>query len=92
MFSKFIDSLNNNRAKAVAASFIKLVDETMPAWHPCKDKMGGLPNISFILQKPEPLGTEFKSMPCSLTGICLLFNYFFLFCLLLFFTYFILTI
>lgn len=75
MFSKFIDSLNNNRAKAVAVSFIKLVDETMPAWHSHKDKMEGLPIISFILQKLELLGTEFKSIPCSLTGIYLLFNY-----------------
>ena len=41
----------------------------MSAWRPRKDKTGGLPNISFILRKPEPLGTEFKSMACSLTGI-----------------------
>jgi hypothetical protein len=43
----------------------------MSAWHPQKDKTGGLPNISFILQKTEPLGTEFKPMACSVTGIML---------------------
>ena len=88
MLSKFIDSFNNNRAKTVAASVIKLLDESMSTWRPCKDKTGGLPNISFILRKPEPLGTEFKSMACSLT---LLFQVF-VFVLLILFTYFILMI
>jgi hypothetical protein len=83
MLSAFIEFFNNNRAKTVAASVIKLLDESMSAWRPRKDKTEGLPNISFILRKPEPLGTEFKSMACSLTGICLfcllcliVFNYF----------------
>jgi hypothetical protein len=40
----------------------------MSAWQPCKDKMGGLPNNSFILRKPESLGTEFKTMACSVAG------------------------
>jgi hypothetical protein len=53
----------------IAASVIKLLDESMSAWCPRKDKTGGLPNISFILRKPEPLGTEFKSMSCFVTGI-----------------------
>ncbi len=62
MLSGFIDAFNKNRAKTVAASVIKLLDESMC---PCKDKAGGLPNISFILRKPQPLGTEIKSMACS---------------------------
>jgi hypothetical protein len=60
MLSKLIDKFNKNRAKTVAASVIKL-------WHPRNSKTGGLPNISFILRKPEPLGTGFKSMRCSET-------------------------
>jgi hypothetical protein len=28
----------------------------MFAWCPRKTKTGGLPNISFIMRKPEPLG------------------------------------
>ncbi len=48
MFSMFINAFNKNRAKTVAASVIKLLDESMSAWHPRKDKTGGLPNISFI--------------------------------------------
>jgi hypothetical protein len=71
MLSKLIDKFNKNRVKAVAASVIKLLDESMSAWHPRKGKTGGLLNISFILRKPEPLGTEFKSMGCSETGIFL---------------------
>ncbi len=67
---------------------MKLLDESLSAWRPRKDKTGGLPNISFILRKPEPLGTEFNSMACSLTGICLLFQVF-VFVLLILYTYFI---
>jgi hypothetical protein len=28
----------------------------MSAWRPRKTALGGLPNISFIARKPEPLG------------------------------------
>jgi len=64
-----IAAFNDIRPKMIAASVIKLLDESMPAWCPRKDKTGGLPNISFILRNPEPLGTEFKSMSCFVTGI-----------------------
>ena len=59
--SKLINDLNENRRRLVASSSTKLLDETMSAWKPRKDKTGGLPNISFIQRKPEPLGTEFKA-------------------------------
>ena len=36
------------------------------------DEPGNLSNISFIARKPEPLGTEFKVVCCSRTGIILL--------------------
>ena len=32
-------------------------------------KNGGLPNISYIIRKLEPLGTEFKSVCCPVTGV-----------------------
>ncbi len=66
MLSKLIADFNNNRAKMAAASVIKVLDESMSSSR--KNKTGSLPNISFILQKPEPLGTEFKCMVCSETG------------------------
>jgi hypothetical protein len=33
-----------------------VADESMSAWVPRTSKTGGLPNISFIKRKPEPLG------------------------------------
>ena len=45
------------------------LDETMSAFKPQKTKTGGLPNITYILRKPEPLGTEFKNGCCSKTGV-----------------------
>ena len=29
---------------------------------------GDLPHLSYILRKPEPLGTEFKTVTCYVTG------------------------
>jgi hypothetical protein len=69
MLSNLIDEFNKNQSTVIATSVIKVLDESMSAWHPRKNKTGGLPNISFILQKPEPLDTEFKCMACSDTGI-----------------------
>jgi hypothetical protein len=54
---KLIAKFIGNRKRVVAASVFKLLDETMSTWHPRKTKTGGLPNISFVLRKPEPLGT-----------------------------------
>jgi hypothetical protein len=71
ILSKLVAQFNANRKENVAASYCKLHDESMSAWRPRKNKTGGLPNISFILRKPEPLGTEFKSGCCSETGIML---------------------
>ena len=59
-----IDGFNENRVKKVAGSVLKVLDESMSAFRPRTTKLGsylgGLPHISFILRKPEPLGTEFK--------------------------------
>ncbi len=43
----------------------------MSAWRPRSTALGGLPNISFIMRKPEPLGTELKCVACPVTG-CML--------------------
>ena len=63
-----IDGFNSNRARKVAASYCKVLDETMSAWSPTTTKYGGLPFLSFILRKPTPLGTEFKSVACTVTS------------------------
>ena len=41
----------------------------MCAWRPRQTKLGNLPNISYIMRKPEPLGTEFKTACCPMTGV-----------------------
>lgn len=66
-----IEDFNENRSNTVAASIIKTVDECMSSFRPQTTKTGGLPHLSFVRRKPEPLGTEFKSALCSATGIML---------------------
>ena len=63
-----LDGYNKNRKDWIAASVMKILDESMSAWCPQSTKTGGLPHLSFILRKPEPLGTEFKCICCSETG------------------------
>ena len=63
-----VNGFNQNRADKVAASSTKLMDELMSSWNPTTTKYGGLPNISFIMRKPKPLGTEFKCMADALTS------------------------
>jgi hypothetical protein len=43
----------------------------MSAWRPRQDKYGGPPHISFIKQKPKPLGTEFKTVADAESGVML---------------------
>lgn len=68
---QLIEDFNKNRKNTVAASFRKVLDELMSTFKPRTTKTGGLPNILFILRKPEPLGTEFKCVTCASTGIML---------------------
>ena len=57
-----VHSFNQNRQNTVASSRVKTLDESMSAYRPQTRKTGNLPNISFILRKPEPLGTELKTV------------------------------
>jgi hypothetical protein len=41
----------------------------MSAWRPRTTALGGLPNISFVVWKLEPLGTELKTDACPVTGV-----------------------
>ena len=60
-FDGAVEAFNNNRYEKVQISLWLIIDETMSAWRPRTTPTGGLPNISFILRKPEPLG---KSLCC----------------------------
>ena len=55
-----INGYNKNRKKTIASSLKKVLDESMSALVPRTTATGGLPTISYIRRKPEPLGTEFK--------------------------------
>ncbi len=55
-FSGIIDEFNDiRRSKLIGSQWLSF-DETMSARRPRKTALGGLPNISFIARKPEPLG------------------------------------
>jgi hypothetical protein len=56
-FSSAVDEFNEQRKRLVNPSNWIVADESMSAWCPRKSKTGGLPNISYIVRKPEPLGT-----------------------------------
>ena len=66
-----IEDYNKNRGDRVAASYIKVADETMSSYRPLTMKLGDLPHLSFIKFKPEPLGTELKVGACAQTKSCL---------------------
>jgi hypothetical protein len=51
-----VEEFNQIRSSKLIGSQWISVDKTMSAWRPRKTALGGLPNISFIVQKPEPLG------------------------------------
>ena len=67
-FVQAVEDFNSNRKSTVAASVWKTFDESMSAYRPRTTKCGGLPNISFVERKPEPLGTEFNNVACAITG------------------------
>ena len=58
----------NTACKNIAASFLKVGDESMSAiWFRTTAK-GNLTHVLYILRKPDPLGTEFKTVALSITG------------------------
>ena len=68
---KLFDDFNKARRDRFAAGPVLVLDEIMSAWRPQTTPTGGLPNVSFIPRKPEPLGTEFKTVCCGITGVML---------------------
>ena len=71
MVLDLLEGFNLNRRTKFASSATKTNDESMSAFVPRTTATGGLPTISFIKRKPEPLGTEFKTVCCALTGVML---------------------
>ena len=63
----FDEAYNN-----IAASYLKVRDESMSGIHFWKTVKGNLPHLSCIFCKPEPLGKYFKAVACSVTGALVL--------------------
>ena len=61
----------NTACKNIAARFLKVGDESMSAIRFRTTAKGNLPHLSYIFWKPEPLGTEFNTIACSVTGTLL---------------------
>ena len=66
-----IDGFNNKRHQVVMASRVKAMDKAMPPFATSNSKCGSLPNILFIICKPEPLGIKIKYVCYACTGILL---------------------
>ena len=56
----------------ISASYLKVGYESMSAIRFRTTEKGKLPHLSYIFSKPEPLGTEFKTVYCSITGALIL--------------------
>ena len=61
----------NTVCENIAASFLKVGDESMSAIRFLTTAKGNLPHLSYIFRKPEPLGTESNTVACSITGALL---------------------
>ena len=66
----------NTACNNIAASFLKAGDESMSAIRFWTTEKGNLPHLSYIFRKPEPLGTDFNTVACSVTGalLCIEFH------------------
>ena len=62
LFSGF----NENRRRTINPSWLQVVDETMFAW-----TGNGMPHLSFVKRKPEPLGAEIKNLCDGESGVML---------------------
>ena len=67
-YKSWVKKLLKTGKNSVYASHILVFDELMSVFVPRTTKTGGLPNISYILQKPEPLGTEYKNLVDAFQG------------------------
>ena len=55
----------NESCKNIATSYLKVGYESMSAIRFRMTGKGGLPHLSYIFRKTEPLETEFKIVTCS---------------------------
>ena len=68
---QLISTFNFNRKDLILPCEVLPVDESMSAFRLQTTATGGLPKLSYIVRKPENLGTEFKCSVCPVTGVML---------------------
>ncbi len=61
-FRPMLDEYTANRREVLHSEGDSTLYESMSAYQPRLNKLGGLPKISFIKRIPKPLGTEFKTI------------------------------
>eukprot|EP00873_Tetraselmis_striata_P025536 jgi/Tetstr1/445800/TSEL_033446.t1 len=54
-FRRAATEFNANRATILNTGIFATMDESMSAYQPSANKLGGLPNLNFIYRKPKPL-------------------------------------
>ena len=66
-----VEDLNDNQKNTIVPLIQKILDKSIPYYllHTIKD--GGIQDISSIERKPYKIGTQFKYIFCSKTGIIL---------------------
>jgi hypothetical protein len=67
-FSSVVEGFNKVRREKITAWLCDIFDEAMSVFRPRSTATSKLPNISFILRKPKPLGSEFKYIACPVVG------------------------
>ena len=63
----FNEAFNN-----IKSSYLKVGDESMSENSFWTTAEGNLPHLSYILRKKEPLGADFKTIACYVTGVLIL--------------------
>ena len=60
---------NENRKAKINAPNLQVLNKTMSAFCPQTTKTGNLPHLSYVMRKPEPLSTEFKTLTAAYIGM-----------------------
>jgi hypothetical protein len=67
-FASSVEGFNKVRCEKITTSLWDILDEAMSVFRPQLTATSKLPNISFILRKPDLLGSEFKCVACPVVG------------------------
>ena len=72
---KFVNQWLNAACNNIAASFLKVGDESMSTIRFWTTAKGNLLHLPYIFLKPDPLGAEFNTVACYVTGALLFIEF-----------------